>query len=56
VSRPPRSTRFHRSCRTSDPARLRLLERFAHALHTAINQGRYAHTFSLREKVPRRGG
>jgi len=30
--------------------------RFARALHTAIKNGRGAHTFSPREKVPRRGG
>jgi len=32
------------------------LARFARALHTAIKKGRGAHTFSPREKVPRRGG
>ena len=32
------------------------LARFARALHIAIKKGRGAHTFSPREKVPRRGG
>jgi hypothetical protein len=32
------------------------LARFARALHTAIKKGRGDPTFSLREKVPRRGG
>ncbi|MGO8901111.1 MAG: hypothetical protein ACLQU5_22555 [Isosphaeraceae bacterium] len=38
---------------TVDPT---VLARFARALHTAIKKGRGAHTFSPREKVPRRGG
>jgi hypothetical protein len=35
---------------------LGMLARFARALHAAIKKGRGAHTFSPREKVPRRGG
>ena len=38
------------------PGRGSALARFARALHTAIKKGRGAHTFSPREKVPRRGG
>src|SRR5208337_2062038 len=43
-------------CFAQIPAFRMHLARFARALHTAIKKGRGAHTFSPREKVPRRGG
>ncbi len=45
--------RSYDTCQSSHGGKL---ARFARALHTAIKKGRGAHTFSPREKVPRRGG
>jgi hypothetical protein len=58
---PPRQVELHRLELVALVGRAHItseamLARFARALHTAIKKGRGAHTFSPREKVPRRGG